>query len=152
LLHFQLFDLIRWMHLACFTLGGGGAVASVLISGLEDDREDLRGLAAALWRMLVCWSFRFAVLSGGVLLALKIQQGYHPLSQTYLMLKLVLVFLLLGVSEASPKALARGKRGAPLLAILLFLMATFVAINAGAFSHRLPLQDALPAVSAGPAS
>lgn len=150
--HFQIYDLIRWLHVACFAIGGGAAVAALMISGLEDDREDLRGLSAALWKLLVAWSFRIAVLLGAVLLAMRIARGDRPFDQFYLVLKLVFVILLLAVSELSPKSLARAKRGAPLLAVLLFLLASFVAINARAFGHRIRSLAAPAKVSAGPAS
>jgi hypothetical protein len=59
--------------------------------------------------------------------------GDQPFAARYLHLKLALVLLMLVCSELSGKALARSRRGAAMLALLLFLMATFVTINKDAF-------------------
>jgi hypothetical protein len=150
--HFLLFDLIKWLHFACFTIAGGASIVAVLLSGLEDDREDLRGLAATLWKKLVSWAFRLAVITGILLLALLINRGDLPFDARYLPLKLALVFILLIMSELSFKALARAKRGAPLLVVLMFLLSTFVAINREAFGHKLRIASPPAEVSAGPAS
>jgi hypothetical protein len=144
---FELFDLVKWLHFICFTIAGGAAIVALLISGLEDDREDLRGLSAILWKKVVAWGFRVALVTGGLLLAMKLSRGGHPFDAYYLHLKLVLVLLLLVTSELSPKALAMAKRGAALMAVLMFLLATFVVFNQAAFGRRV----SLPAeVSAGP--
>lgn len=146
--HFALFDLVKWLHFICFTIAGGAAVVALLISGLEDDREEMRGLSATLWQKVVAWGFRLALVTGGLLLTMKLGRGNHPFDAYYLHLKLALVFLLLVVSELSPKALALAKRGAPLLALLLFLLTTFVVFNKDVFGNkaRLPAE-----VSANPA-
>lgn len=149
---FELFDLIKWLHFICFTIAGGAAVVALLVSGLEDDREDLRGLSATLWKMVVAWGFRLALLTGGILLAMKLIRGDHPFEAYFLHLKLVFVALLLVMSELSPRALALAKRGAPLLALLMFLLATFVVTNKNAFGHKLRGLDLPAEVSAGPAS
>jgi hypothetical protein len=147
--HFELFDLLKWLHFICIVTGGGAAVVAVLLSGLEEEREELRGVAATLWKMVVNWAFRLALLTGAILLALKLARGAHPFDAYYLHLKLALVLLLVAMAEMSPKVLAKAKRGAPLLALLLFLLSTFVVINKDAFGRRVPP----PAeVSAGPAS
>lgn len=147
--HFQLFDLIKWLHFASLAIGGGAAVAALLLSGLEDEQEAVRGLAPTLWKMVVAWGFRMAFLTGGLLLTLSLSADGRPFDQYYLRWKLPLVTFLLVMSELSPSALARTRRGAPLLALVLFLVATFVTINGRAFGRK----SAPPAeVSAGPAS
>jgi hypothetical protein len=150
MLHFELFDLVKWLHFLCFTVAGGSAVVALLLSGFEDDREDLRGLSATLWKQVTAWGFRLAVLLGAALLTMKLIRGDHPFDAYFLHLKLGFVFLLLVMSELSPKALALGKRGAPLLALLMFLLATFVAFNQGAFGHKTRALAFPAEVSAGP--
>jgi uncharacterized membrane protein len=145
--HFELFDLVKWLHFISFTVAGGAAVVALLISGLEDEREDLKGLSATLWKWVVAWGFRAALVTGGILLAMKLSRGGHPFDAYYLHLKLILVFLLLVMSELSPKALALAKRGAALIAVLMFLLATFVVFNQAAFGRKVrPPAE----VSAGP--
>lgn len=147
--HFELFDLIKWLHFISLAVAGGAAVSALLISGLEDDQEAMRGLAPTLWKMVTAWGFRLAFITGGILLTLKISAGTHPFDNRYLHWKLSLVVLLLVMSELSPKALARAKRGAPLMALLLFLLATFVTINGRAFGRKaMPPAE----LSAGPTS
>jgi len=147
--HFELFDLLKWLHFICVAVAGGAAVVAVLLSGLEEEQEDLRGVAATLWKMVVNWGFRLALITGTILLALKLVQGMRPFDAYYLHLKLVLVLLLAAMSEMSPRMLAKAKRGAPMLALLLFLLSTFVVVNKAAFGRKVPP----PAeVSAGPAS
>jgi hypothetical protein len=150
--HFALFDLVKWLHFISFAIAGGASVVALLLSGLEDDREDLRGLSAVLWKQVVTWGFRTALITGGILLTMKLSRGDHPFDAYYLHLKLVFVILLLAMSEMSPKPLARAKRGAALMALLMFLLATFVVINKDAFGHKLRVQDPAPEVSAGPAT
>lgn len=147
--HFELFDLIKWLHFVSLAVAGGVAVSALLISGLEEDQEAMRGLAPTLWKMVTAWGFRLALITGGILLALRFSAGGHPFDNRYLHWKLPLVVFLLAMSELSPKALARSKRGAPLLALLLFLLATFVTINGGAFGRKASPPAEL---SAGPAS
>ena len=135
--HFELYDLVKWLHFVALSVGGGGIVIALLLSGFEDEREDLRGLAATIWKKVVAWSFRLALVLGILLLVILYRAGDpNPLAPHYLHLKLVLVLALLGVSEMSPKALAVAKRGAPMLALLLFLLASFVTINRGAFPQK----------------
>jgi hypothetical protein len=140
---------MKWLHFISFATAGGAAVVALLISGLEDDREEMRGLSATLWKKVVAWGFRLALVTGGILLAMKLVGGNHPFDAYYLHLKLVLVFLLLIMSELSPKALALAKRGAPLMALLMFLLATFVVLNKDAFGHKIRPPAEL---SAGPTS
>ena len=148
--HFELYDLVKWLHFVALSVGGGGIVIALLLSGFEDEREDLRGLAATLWKKVVAWSFRLALVFGILLLVILYRAGDpNPLAPHYLHLKLLLVLALLGVSEMSPKALAVAKRGAPMLALLLFLLASFVTINRGAFPQktRPALEPAATAVA-----
>ena len=145
---FVLFDLVKWLHFICVALAGGGAVVALLISGLEDDREDLRGLSAALWRKVVAHGVRLAVVTGGILVTMQVERGGHLFDAYFLPLNSIFVCLLLVMSELSAKALARAKRGAPLMALLCFLLASFVAVNRSAFGRKLPPP---PELSAGPA-
>lgn len=142
---FQIYDLVKWLHFVTLAVGGGGIVIALLLSGFEEEREDLRGLAATIWKKVVAWSFRLALILGILLLVILYRGGdRNPLAPHYLHVKLLLVFFLVGVSEMAPKALAVGKRGAALLAMLFFLLASFVAINRGAFpqKHRPTLEPA----------
>ena len=43
--HFELFNLVKWLHFLAMTVGGGGMVVALLISGMEESQEDYRGLA-----------------------------------------------------------------------------------------------------------
>lgn len=149
--HFQLFDLIKWLHFACFIIAGGGAVVAVLLSGMEDERDEVRGLSAMLWKKVVAWGFRLALLTGIGLLLLKMDRGDHPFDAYYLHVKLTLVALLLVMSELSAKSLARLKRGAPLVAVLTFLLVTFVSVNKNAFGYRARTLPAPAEVSPAPA-
>lgn len=131
-------NLVRWLHFVTLTIGGGAAMVALLLSGFEEDREDLRGLAATVWAKVVAWAFRLALVAGLVLLVLMMQGGQNPLKNGhYFHIKLLLVFVLVGLSEMSPKALAKGKRGSALIVLMLFLAASFVVYNKGLFSNRL---------------
>jgi len=109
----------------------------LILVGFEESREELHGLTSVLWKRTAAWAFRFAVLLGLVLLAMKFKAGDQPMHAIYLHWKLPLVFLLLMFSEMSPKALAARKRGAPLLAFVLFLLVVFVSVNGAAFGSTL---------------
>ena len=61
---FALFDLVKWLHFVCVSTAGGAAVVALMISGLEDEREDLRGLAASLWKKVAANGFRLAAATG----------------------------------------------------------------------------------------
>lgn len=131
-------NLVRWLHFVTLTIGGGAAMVALLLSGFEEDREDLRGLAATVWAKVVAWSFRLALVAGIVLLVLMLQGGQNPLKNGhYFHIKLLLVFVLVGLSEMTPKALAAGKRGSALIVLMLFLAASFVVYNKGLFSNQL---------------
>ena len=111
-------------------------------------------MTSILWKRTTAWAFRLAVVLGIVLLTMKLRAGDHPFEARYLHLKLTLVFLLLITSELGGRTLARARRGAALLAFLLFLMATFVTVNRDAFgfrSHPSPAAGAITgAVQQGP--
>lgn len=126
--HFNAFDLLKWLHLVAFAVAGGAAVVALLLSGFEDTREDLRGLAATVWSKVVAWGFRLAFLLGVLLLVMKFKRGEHPFDYSYLHFKITLAVLLLAFSEMAPKALARAKRGAAMLALMLFLLTSFLGI------------------------
>jgi len=131
--HFDAFSVIRWLHLTSLALAGGSVLVILVLVGFEESREDLHGLTSLLWKRTASWGFRVAVLLGLVLLAMKFRDGGRPFQAVYLHWKLPLVFLLLMCSEMSPKALAGHKRGAPLLAFVLFLLVLFVSANGPAF-------------------
>jgi uncharacterized membrane protein len=136
---FDVYSMIKWLHLTAFALGGGSAMVILILVGLEDTREDLKGMTSVLWRRTTAWAFRVAVLLGITLLVMRILAGEQPFAAKYLHWKLGLVVLLLVCSELSGKALGKARRGAALLAFLLFLMATFVSVNHDAFGtvvHR----------------
>jgi len=130
-------NILRWLHFVVLSGGAGGAVVALLLSGFEEGREDLQGLAATIWAKVVAWSFRLALLVGIALLMLNIQGGSNPLKNGhYFHIKLLLVFVLIGLSEMTPKALAAGKRGSALLVLVLFLAASFTVYNKGAFGSQ----------------
>ena len=133
MLNFNTYDIIKWLHLIALAMGGGSAMIILILVGFEDSREELRGMTSILWKRTAAWGFRLAVVLGIVLLALRMRDGDHPFAATYLHWKLALVFLLLMCSEMSGKSLAKARRGAAMLALLFFLMATFVAVNKDAF-------------------
>jgi hypothetical protein len=127
-------NLIRWFHFVAMSFGGGAAVVALLLSGFEEGREDLQGLAATVWAKVVAWSFRLAFLAGIVLLVLLLQSGQNPFKAgIYFHIKLTLVIILLGLSEMTPKALAAGRRGSALLVVVLFLAVGFTVFNKGLF-------------------
>jgi hypothetical protein len=131
--HFETFFLVKWLHFTALSLGGGAMVVALLLSGFEEEREDLRGLSATIWKKAVAWPIRLATLFGVLLWLLRFQQQENLLRYSYFHFKLAFALARLAFSEMSPRALAAGKRGAALLALCLFLFASFVAINSGAF-------------------
>lgn len=132
------YDMIRWIHFLCAALAGGGMVVCLMVSGFEDTREDLRGLAAALWARIVSWGLRLALLTGIGMTVWALKMGANPFVQNWLWVKVALVVVLFGLSESAPKALASGKRGGALLATLLFLLASFATFNKPVFGFRMP--------------
>lgn len=130
-------NLVRWLHFVALAVGGGAAVVALLLSGFEESREDLQGLAATIWAKVVAWSFRLALIAGIGLLLLMLQGGQNPLKDGhYLHIKLMLVLVLVGLSEMTPKALAARKRGSALLVMVLFLASSFIVYNKGLFGGR----------------
>lgn len=142
-------DLARWMHFVALAMGGGGMMVVLLLSGFEEGREDLQGLAATVWSKVVVWSFRIALVLGIVLLMLRIQAGTNPLKDGhYFHIKLLLVLVLVGLSEMTPKALAAAKRGTALLVLALFLVTSFVVFNKGLFGKKAVAGPEIPATAA----
>ena len=129
--------MLKWFHFLLLAIAGGGAVVALLLSGFEIERPDLQGLAATVWKRTTTWGIRIAVIVGILMLTLKISQGEKPFATfNYLHIKLVLVFFLLGAAEMAPKMLARGKRGAAMLALLLFMATSFVVYNKALFAPK----------------
>ena len=129
-------NMIQWIHFLCVAVAGGGMVMCLMVSGFEDTKEDIRGLAAVLWSRIVSWSFRLALLTGIGMVGWMQRLGYHLFADYWIWVKLGLVVVLFGLSESAPKALAAGKRGGALLAMLIFLLATFTAYNRTMFGSR----------------
>ena len=148
-LHLEAAHVLRWLHILAMATGGGAAVVALLLSGFEEGREDLRGLAATVWAKVVTWAFRLAVLLGALLLVVLLQKGDNPFVLGHAFtIKLVLALLLLGLSEMTPKALAAGKRGSALLVLALFLAITFVMYNQELFMSVLQTLPAPQATAA----
>ena len=127
-------NLVRWLHFVALAVGGGAAVVALLLSGFEEGREDVQGLAATVWAKVVAWAFRLALVAGIGLLVLMMQGGQNPFKAgVYFHIKLTLVLVVVGLSEMAPRALAVGKRGTALLAVVLFLAASFTVFNKGLF-------------------
>ncbi len=148
-LHLEAAHVLRWLHIVAMATGGGAAVVALLLSGFEEGREDLRGLAATVWAKVVTWAFRLAVLLGALLLVVLLQKGDNPFVLGHAFtIKLVLALLLLGLSEMTPKALAAGKRGSALLVLALFLAITFVMYNQELFMSVLQTLPAPQATAA----
>ena len=132
-------NLALWLHFVAVTVGGGAAIVALLLSGFEEGKEDIQGLAATVWAKVVAWAFRLALVAGIVLLVLMIQGGQNPFKAgIYFHIKLTLVFVLLGLSEMTPKALAKGRRGSALLVVVLFLAIAFTVFNRGLFLKQTP--------------
>ncbi len=136
--NFDTFNLLKSLHVVLFSLAGGSAAVILLLVGFEESREDLHGLTAVLWKRTAAWGFRLALLLGIVLLVMKFRAGAEPFQALYIHWKLVLVVLLLMFSEMSPKALAARKRGAPMLAFVLFRLTVLVSVNHDAFGFKTP--------------
>lgn len=142
-------NMVRWLHFIALAVGGGAAVVTLLLSGFEEDREDLRGLAATVWSKVVAWAFRIALVTGVASLFLVMQNGSNPMKNgSYFHIKMLLVLLLVGLSEMTPKSFAAAKRGSALLVLVLFLATTFTVFNKGLFGAR-PKNTLQVPVSAG---
>jgi hypothetical protein len=144
-LKLEAINIVRWLHFVVLSVGAGGAVVALLLSGFEEGKEDLRGLAATVWAKVVAWSFRLALIAGIALLVLDIQGGQNG---HYFHIKLLLVFVMVGLSEMTPKALATGKRGSALLVLVLFLATSFTVYNKGLFGGRLKSGPEMPVTAA----
>ncbi len=132
-------NLVRWFHFLAISFGGGAAVVALLLSGFEEGREDLQGLAATVWAKVVSWSFRLALLAGIALLVILVQGEQNPFKAgIYFHIKLTLVIILIGFSEMTPKALAAGRRGSALLVVVLFMAIGFTVFNKGLFRKDAP--------------
>jgi hypothetical protein len=141
-------NLVRWLHFVTLAVGGGAAVVALLLSGFEEGREEIRGLAATIWAKVVAWSFRLALVAGIGLLILMIQGGQNPLKHGhYFHIKLLLVVVLAGLSEMTPKVLAAGKRGSALLTLVLFLASSFIVYNKGLFGGSPAPATVIPATA-----
>ena len=129
--------MLKWFHFLVLAMAGGGAIVALLLSGFETERPDLQGLAATVWKRTATWGFRLALIVGALLLTLKIQAGDKPFASfNYLHIKLLLVFFLLAMAEMAPKMLAKGKRGAAMVALLLFAATSFVVYNKDLFAPK----------------
>jgi len=138
-------NILKWIHFLAMAFGGGAAIVALLLSGFEEDREDIQGLAATVWAKVVTWSFRLALVAGIALLVVLMQNGQNPFKAgIYFHIKLTLVFVLLGLSEMTPKALAAGRRGSALLAVVLFMAVTFTVFNKGLFRKDTPKSVPVP--------
>lgn len=132
---FELIHVISWLHFAALAIAAGGAVAALLISGLESEQTEFQGLSAALWAKQVRWGIRIAVLIG-ILMIFVGSKGVCPMRAPYLHLKVPLGILALVFSEIAPRSLAAHKRGAALLALVFMLLAGFVSLNKQAFRSK----------------
>jgi hypothetical protein len=147
-------NLVRWFHFVAISFGGGAAVVALLLSGFEEGREDLQGLAATVWAKVVAWSFRLGLVAGIALLALLVQGGQNPLAAgIYFHIKLTLAIILVGLSEMTPKALAAGRRGSALLVVVLFMAVGFTVFNKALFRKDAPklAPEPVAAILAAPA-
>lgn len=133
---FDLFHLVLWLLFLAISMAGGGMLVALLLSGFEEEREDLRGLAASVWQKVAGWGVRFACLLGLGALALLFRREAHPFDARALAPEIALAALTLLFTELTPRFLARLKRGAALLALLFLLLTTFMAINGEAFGRR----------------
>ncbi len=144
-------DLLKWIHFILLATAIGGAVVSLLLSGFEQDREDIKGLAASVWKQAVVWPVRLAILVGLLAAYQKYVWKMNPFNFYYFHLKLVLVLPLAASVEMAAKALAVGKRGAAMVALFLFLIISFTVYNQRLFGTRTPKVLDQPAVAAAPA-
>ncbi len=149
---FDTYLLLKWMHFVAVSIIGGGAIVALLLSGFEEERTDLRGLAASIWKRTVGWGARLGVLLGIGLLVLRFKQGINPFDAYYMHGKMGLVLILLVASEMAPKHLAQGKRGAALLALLAFLLTTFTVFNRDVFGFKARPVAPAPSVVLTPGS
>jgi len=124
---FYVQSLVKWFHLIFLVLAGGTMPVCLMLSGFEDTHEEVRGIAAGVWKKLAIWGMRFAVLCGVILYAMACVYGEKPYFQPHLIYKLVIVILLVVLCENAPKQLINGKRGYAMLALMLFILTSFIA-------------------------
>jgi len=124
---FYVQPLVKWFHLIFLVLAGGAMPVCLMLSGFEDTHEEVRGIAAGVWKKLAVWGMRFAVLCGVILYVMAWVHGERPFAQPHLIYKLVIVIVLAVLCENAPKQLINGKRGHAMLALMLFILASFVA-------------------------
>ena len=70
--HFNAYDFIKWLHLIALAMGGGAAMVTLVLTGFEDSRDDLKGMTSLLWKRTAAWGFRLAVVLGLALLFMRI--------------------------------------------------------------------------------
>jgi hypothetical protein len=136
--NFDAESLLKWFHFLMLVVAGGAMPVCLLLSGFEDTNEDVRGLAAGVWRKMVVWGMRLAIFCGLAVLVASIVNGGTPFQQPHLMFKIGMAPILVLLCETAPKHLGEGKRGAALGAIILFLVTSFVASNGKAFFAAKP--------------
>ena len=142
--HFDVQSLLSWFHFVTLVMAGGSMPVCLLLSGFEDTREDIRGLSAVIWKKVTIWGLRCAVFCGVVLFIMCLVKGDKPFAQPHFMFKIGIAPILVLLCEVTPKSLARGKRGYALLAMMLFLVTSFIASNHKAFLEPAqipPAQD-----------
>ncbi len=150
-MHLSPLDLLKWIHFVCLGTALGGAVVSLLLSGFEQEREDLKGLAATVWKQAVTWPIRAAIIVGLLAMVQKIQWHMDPFAFRYFHLKLALILPLAASVEMAPKGLASAKRGAAMVALLLVFAVSFVVYNQRIFGTVKPKAADLPSVATAPA-
>lgn len=143
-------DLLKWIHFIFLGIALGAGVVSLLLSGFEQERKDLEGLAATVWKQAVVWPLRIAVVVGILALVQKHQWHMNPFSQSYLHVKLTLVLPLLAAAEMAPKMLATGRRGAAMVTLLLLLLISGVVYNQRLFG-RMATPAPEPVATVAPA-
>jgi uncharacterized membrane protein len=136
-----LLSVMKWVHLILFATALGGGSACLIISGLEEKDPSFKGLSAALWKSLVNWSLRLTFIIGILLLFLNIQIGQSPFVNKYFHYKLLLVFVVLGLSESAIKGLAIGKRTLALWCVITMVLIGFIIENQQIFGQLKPRES-----------
>jgi hypothetical protein len=147
--NFDAVSLLRWFHFLMLVVAGGAMPICLLLSGFEDTHEDVRGLAAGVWRKIAVWGMRLAIFFGVAVFVASIVKGGEPFTQPHLMFKIGMAPILVLLCETTPKKLGEGKRGSAMGAIILFLLTSFVASNGNAFFRAkpqlpTPIETAIP--------
>jgi hypothetical protein len=142
--NFDVQSFLGWFHFLGLALAGGSMPVCLMLSGFEDTNEDVRGLSAVIWKKLTVWGMRCAVFCGAALIIVLLVEGGQPFSQPHLMFKIGIAAVLIFLCETAPKQLGVGKRGAAMLAMVLFLVVSFVASNHSAFYQPAPIAPSAP--------